>query len=111
MSGTALIVIDAQAALFDPVPRPHEADAVLARIHHLARAARVAGVPVVWVQHEDPREGHALAQGSPGWAVHPAAGPDAADVFNRKTTPDRGGVLPVRPRPVEVAAREPGHLA
>ncbi|OYU77641.1 MAG: cysteine hydrolase, partial [Burkholderiales bacterium PBB5] len=88
MSGTALIVIDVHVALFDPVPRPHEADAVLTRIHHLARAARAAGVPVVWVQHESPHEGHPLAHGSPGWAVHPAAGPDAADVFIRKTTPD-----------------------
>lgn len=88
MTHTALIVIDVQQALFGPAPRPHEADAVLARIQGLARAARAAGVPVVWVQHESLRAEHPLAHGSPGWAVHPAAGAEAGDVFIRKTTPD-----------------------
>ena len=49
---TALIVIDVQNALFNPAPRPFEADAVIERINRLTAAARAAGVPVVWVQHE-----------------------------------------------------------
>ena len=87
-SQIALIVIDVHVALFDPVPRPSDAEAVLGRLRALAQAARAAGVPVVWVQHESPREGHPLAHGSPSWAVHPDAGALAEDVYIRKTTPD-----------------------
>lgn len=86
MPNTALIVIDVQNALFQPEPRPFEADAVLLRINQLTAAARAAGVPVVWVQHE--RENHALAHGSPGWALPDALHTDSADVRVRKTTPD-----------------------
>ena len=45
---TALIVINVQNALFNPAPRPFEADAVIERINRLTAAARAAGVPVVW---------------------------------------------------------------
>ena len=67
-TGTALLLIDVQQALFQPAPRPHEADAVIARINALAAQARAAGVPVLWVQHETV-PGHRLAHGSPGWAL------------------------------------------
>ena len=86
MPTTALIVIDVQHALFQPEPRPFEADAVLARINQLSAAARAAAVPVVWVQHE--RDGHALAHGSPGWALAAALHTEADDLYFRKTTPD-----------------------
>ena len=83
---TALIVIDVQHALFQPEPRPFEADAVIGRINRLTAAARAAGVPVVWVQHE--RQQHALAHGSPGWALPDALHTEAGDPRIRKTTPD-----------------------
>ena len=83
---SALIVIDVQQALFQPQPRPCDADAVLAHINRLSAAARAAGVPVVWVQHERPD--HALAHGSPGWALADALHTAAADLRWRKTTPD-----------------------
>ena len=106
MNPTALLVIDVQRALFEPEPRPHEADAVLARIHALAVQARAAGVPVVWLQHEPagPLEGpvpegegrkvrreqahHALAHGSEGWALPAVVQAEPGDHFVRKTTPD-----------------------
>lgn len=84
---TALVLIDVQQALFHPAPRPHEADAVIARIHALAARARAAGVPVLWVQHET-TPGQRLAQGSLGWALADGLQVDAADVRIRKTTPD-----------------------
>jgi uncharacterized protein len=86
MNRTALVVIDVQRALFEPEPRPHEADAVMARIHALAAQARSAGVPVVWVQHE--RAQHALAHGSEGWALPALLQAEPGDHFVRKTTPD-----------------------
>lgn len=86
MTPTALIVIDVQNALFQPEPRPFEADAVIARIRLLTVAARSAGVPVVWVQHE--RAGSALAWDSPGWALPDALQARDSDARLRKTTPD-----------------------
>lgn len=84
---TALVLIDLQQALFQPVPRPHEADAVVQRINALAARARAAGVPVLWVQHET-APGHRLAHGSPGWALADGLQPADGDVRIRKTTPD-----------------------
>ena len=84
--GSALIVIDVQRGLFDPEPRPWEADAVVGRIHDLADRARSAGVPVVWVQHETP--GGALAFGSEGWLLERGLEVHAGDLKVRKTTPD-----------------------
>lgn len=86
MNHTALVVIDVQRALFEPAPRPDEADAVLARIRSLAVQARAASVPVVWVQHE--RADHPLAHGSDGWALPAAVQAAPGDHFVRKTTPD-----------------------
>jgi uncharacterized protein len=84
---TALVLIDLQQALFQPAPRPHEADAVIARVNSLAERARAAGVPVLWVQHET-TPGHPLAHGSPGWALADGLHTADSDVHIRKTTPD-----------------------
>ena len=82
-SRTALLVIDVQRALFDPPP--FEADAVLVRINALAARARGAGVPVVFVQHEDEAD---LAHGAPGWELEPNLAVLHADLRVRKRTPD-----------------------
>ena len=84
---TALVLIDLQQALFQPAPRPHEADAVVQRVNTLAAQARAAGVPVLWVQHETV-PGHRLAHGSPGWALADGLVVANSDVRLRKTTPD-----------------------
>ena len=57
---SALLVINVQRGLFDAVPRPYEADAVVARITVLTARARAAGAPVIFVQHE-------YESGSPGY--------------------------------------------
>ncbi|GCL63720.1 hypothetical protein AQPW35_28010 [Rubrivivax pictus] len=84
---TALLLIDLQQALFQPAPRPHEADAVIERVNALAASARAAGVPVLWVQHET-TPGHRLAHGSPGWALADGLAVADSDMRLRKTTPD-----------------------
>lgn len=81
---TALVVIDAQAALFDPPPA--EAEEVVARINALAARARLAGVPVVWVQHE--REGTDLQADTTGWQLHADLAPDDADLHVHKKMSD-----------------------
>jgi nicotinamidase-related amidase len=81
---TALIVIDVQAALFDPPP--FEAGEVVARINGLASRARAAGVPVVWVQHETSQG--ALVADTPGWQLEAGLVTADGDLFVRKRTPD-----------------------
>jgi nicotinamidase-related amidase len=80
---TALVVIDVQRALFDPPP--FEADEVIVRINALAARARAAGVPVVYVQHEDDGS---LAHASSGWELAPHLAADADDLRVRKRTCD-----------------------
>jgi nicotinamidase-related amidase len=81
---TALVVIDMQAALFDP--EPAEAEQVVGRINGLASRARAAGVPVVWVQHET-STGELVAD-TPGWRLHPGLVTADGDLFVRKTMSD-----------------------
>ncbi|UGA40297.1 isochorismatase family protein [Chromobacterium haemolyticum] len=83
---TALLIIDVQSGMFDHEPRADQADAVIARLNQLAAAARAAGTPVVWVQHE--RASAPLTHGSAEWRL--ARGLDAQpdDHYLRKTTPD-----------------------
>ena len=61
---TALIVIDVQNEV---VAAAHRRDEVVANIAALVERARVAGTPVIWVQHSD--EG--LEAGSDGWQYVP----------------------------------------
>lgn len=86
----ALLVIDTQAALFDPAPRPADAEAVIARIDALAARARAAGAAVVFVQHEQAADsGGPLVHASPGWQLQSGLQVDEeSDAFVRKTTPD-----------------------
>ena len=81
---TALVVIDMQTILFDPAPP--EAEEVVARINGLAARARLAGVPVAWVQHET-AAGDLLAD-TPGWRLHPGLAAEPSDLFVRKTMSD-----------------------
>ena len=81
---TVLVVIDMQTLLFDP--EPVEAEEVVARVNALAARARLAGVPVVWVQHET-ATGDLVAD-TPGWQLHPGLVTAASDLFLRKTMSD-----------------------
>ena len=81
---TALVVIDMQTILFEP--EPPEVEAVVARINGLAARARLAGVPVVWVQHET-ATGDLVAD-TPGWRLHPGLATGSSDLFVRKTMSD-----------------------
>jgi nicotinamidase-related amidase len=83
---SALLVIDVQRGLFDAAPRPFEADAVVDRINALARRAREAGAPVVFVQHETAAGD--LRHGSTGWELEQRLQVLAQDRLVRKTTPD-----------------------
>jgi nicotinamidase-related amidase len=83
---TAVLVIDVQRGLFDPEPRPFEADAVVARINALTERAHRAGVPVAFIQHETV-EG-LLAFHSDSWLLESNLSIRPGDALLRKTTPD-----------------------
>ncbi|QDQ25831.1 cysteine hydrolase [Chitinimonas arctica] len=83
---TALIIIDVQQGLFDPSPRPYEADAVIQRINALSEQARAAHIAVAFVQHQRPNG--PLAFQSPGWELAKQLVVQDGDKIIAKTTPD-----------------------
>lgn len=83
---SAVLVIDIQRGLFDPVPRPYEANEIIERINRLTGRARRAGIPVIFVQHE--QTAGILAYGSDGWQLAAGLAVGEQDAKVRKTTPD-----------------------
>ena len=83
---TALLIIDVQHGLFDREPRPYDAVDVVHRINELSERARIANVPVVFVQHEAPNS--PLEYGGQNWQLSSNLHVKPSDVLVRKTTPD-----------------------
>jgi nicotinamidase-related amidase len=75
---TALLVIDVQNNV---VEGAHDRDKVIANINTLVDKARGAGVPVVWVQHNDPNN---LPKDSEGWQYVPELKPDESEPLVHK---------------------------
>ena len=75
MKQDALIVIDVQKALVDA--HPWQESTVLNNINRLIAGCRAAGIPVVFVQHDED-EGE-LVRGSEGWQITPQLEPFATD--------------------------------
>ena len=86
MPHTAILVIDVQRGLFDPQPRPFEADAVIERINTVTAQARSVNAPVIFVQHE--RAEGLLEHGSESWHMPAGLVVQATERALRKTTPD-----------------------
>ena len=63
----AVLVIDVQQGLCVGPDAAHDCAGTIARINHVTRQARSAGVPVIFVQHES-RTGY-LEHGSPDWQL------------------------------------------
>lgn len=83
---TAVLVIDVQQGLFDPLPRPWQADDVVARINTLTARARAAQVPVIFIQHT--RADEPLSAGSDSWQLQRNVQTEPGDLRISKTTPD-----------------------
>ncbi|GLU41131.1 cysteine hydrolase family protein [Pseudomonas sp. NBRC 100443] len=82
----ALLVIDVQHALCGGADACFDHQGVVERINGLGRRARDLGLPVIFVQHEEP-EGD-FRPGSEGWQLAPALQVADGDPRVRKTTPD-----------------------
>jgi nicotinamidase-related amidase len=78
---TALVVIDTQVEIIEAAYRGKE---VLENIGTLLAKARAAGVPVIYVQHNDPY----LTVGTPQWQIHPAIAPQEGEPVVHKQSPD-----------------------
>jgi nicotinamidase-related amidase len=60
-----------QTGLFEGHPPRHDADGVVQRINAVARAVRATGGIVIFIQHDDPRDG-ILEPETEGWKILPA---------------------------------------
>ncbi len=81
---TALLVIDMQVGLVEGAYQQHE---VVARLADLVAEARVAGTPVVFVQHEE-EDYPPMRHGAPEWQLHPALTPVEGELVVHKRASD-----------------------
>jgi nicotinamidase-related amidase len=84
---TALLIIDAQVNMFTADHPVFESDQILQKIKDLIARARLAHVPVVYVQNNG-SEIDPDVHGTPGWEIHPALMPQIGDTVIQKFTPD-----------------------
>ena len=84
MPRQALLVIDVQQALCEGPSAAWDCAGLIAHINQATQAARAAGLPVVWVQHQEP----GLEYGSDGWQLAEGLHTEAADLRSHKTTGD-----------------------
>lgn len=78
---TALLVIDVQLGLFQKSTPVYRAEQLIDNINTLVEKAHNDGVPVVYIQHSDPRY---LVFNSPGWQLHPQLHPQVGDAIVHK---------------------------
>jgi nicotinamidase-related amidase len=83
---TAVLVIDVQQALCAGAQVAYDITGVIERINVVSAKARAAGVPVVFIQHEEAQGPFEF--GSDGWQIASGIVTRSDDLRVRKTTPD-----------------------
>jgi len=78
---TALLIIDVQQGLFEKSTPIYRADELLGNLCHLIEAGRRADAPVFFIQHANKSS---LAEGTPGWQLHPSLQPEGTDLIVHK---------------------------
>ena len=91
----AVLVIDVQTALFDPQPRPFDAQSVIVRINAVTQWARNEGYPVIFIQHNEPDT--VIALESDGWQLQTDLHITDGDHRINKQTPDSFLRTPLHP--------------
>lgn len=100
---TALLVIDMQVG---NVANAYQKDEIMARLEGLIAAARAAGTPVIFVQHEE--EGWpSMRRGGADWQFLPTLVPAEGELVIHKRASDAFYDTPLRQ---ELAARGVRHL-
>ena len=75
---TALLIVDTQQELFERNKSIYNEDILIRNINRLEYAARKAGRPVVYIQHES---SGFLKKNTPGWQLHKGLNPHKGDLF------------------------------
>ena len=83
---TALLIIDVQQALCAGEYECFQISRVITTINDLSARARKAGVPVVFIQHEE--KGSPFVHEAAGWQLAEGLETSPKDARVRKTTPD-----------------------
>jgi nicotinamidase-related amidase len=83
---TAVLVIDVQQGLCEGEGTPFDCPATIQRINQVTHKARLAKVPVIFVQHESV-QGY-LEHGTSAWQLADGLDVQPNDIKVRKTTPD-----------------------
>ena len=83
---TALLVIDVQVGMFREANPVHRGKELLETLRGLIARARAGGVLVIYVQHSGAKTSF-LAEGTPGWPIHPDIAPLPGDLIIHKRTP------------------------
>lgn len=83
---SAVLVIDVQQGLCEGDGAAFDCEGTIARINDVTRKARLAGVPVIFIQHES-QDGY-LEHGTAAWQMARGVEVAPTDMKIRKTTPD-----------------------
>lgn len=76
-----LLVIDVQRGLFERSTPVYQSRQLISNINHLVNGARLAGVPVFFIQHSND---NLLQKGSHSWQLHPDFHPRMDEVVIHK---------------------------
>jgi nicotinamidase-related amidase len=87
MKNSALLIVDVQLGLIEAPRYAYHGGEVVSRIKELISSARASGTPVVFVQHNGDQDSP-VAQGSPGWQIHPEIAPAEGETVIRKHASD-----------------------
>ena len=90
-SDTALLVVDMQIG---NVANAYRKDEIVARVAGMVAEARAAGVPVIFVQHED--DWPTMRPGGPDWQFDPALVPAEGELVINKRASDSFYDTPLR---------------
>ncbi|MBS8263733.1 cysteine hydrolase [Mesobacillus boroniphilus] len=87
MENKALVIIDVQNGMFLEGEEVFNGKGLLQGIKALIKQARLANMPVVYIQHNE-SGGYPLENGTYGWEIHSEISPEAGDIIVQKTSPD-----------------------
>lgn len=87
MKKSALIIIDVQKGMFEESSPVYNGSELLQRLQGLLARAREKGLPIFYVQHQEPA-GRQLEYGTEAWEIHDEIRPVSRDVLIHKKTPD-----------------------
>lgn len=84
-NSTALLIIDVQEAMFSYPQKLYDEQGVMEKIISLQQKARLAGTPIVYVQHTEDEE---YTKGTPTWQISHRITPQEGEVIVEKPTWD-----------------------